>query len=294
GALIGAAALAWHAGAAGRTFAQLSGPLAGQLAVLLVAVALVPNLAVWGASYALGPGFAVGVGSGVAPAGASGYPLLPGFPLLAALPDEGSGGLVGWATLVVPAAAGLLVAWSVGRAADAWSLRRTASVASSAAVATGVAFALLAAVSGGPLGAVTLAAFGPSWWTTGLAALAWTLLLGAPGAVALRWHRGGAAVFRPRTWAGRVRALRPLGWPSAAARAARGLWGRGGPAVRRYAAALRWTRTVSASAEVPVSAEPPPPPLPPPVAPPMPALPPAPVAAPDPVVPRPEPDPGPE
>ncbi|MET9219327.1 DUF6350 family protein [Streptomyces sp. NPDC003300] len=296
GALIGAAALAWHAGAAGRTFAQLSAPPAGQLAVLLVAVALVPNLAVWGASYALGPGFAVGVGSAVAPAGASGYPTLPGFPLLAALPDEGSGGFVGWATLAVPVCAGVLVARSVGRAADAWSLRRTASVASVAALVTGVAFALLAAVSGGPLGTVTLAAFGPSWWAAGLAALAWTLLLGAPGAVALRWHRDGAAVFRPRTWAGWVRALRPLGWPAATARAARGLWGRCGPAVRRRVAALRPTRAVSASAEVPVPAVPPPLPAepPPPAVPPMPTLPPAPIAAPAPVVPRPEPDPGPE
>lgn len=225
GALIGAAALTWHADAAGRTFAQLSGPLAGRIAVLLVAVALVPNLAVWGAAYALGPGFAVGVGSGVAPAGASGYPLLPGFPLLAALPGEGGGGLLGWATLAVPAAAGLLVAWSVGRSADAWSLRRTALVAASAALVSGAAFALLAAASGGPLGTATLAAFGPSWWATGSAALAWTLLLGAPGAVTLRWHRNHppiswrsyAAALHPRGWLRRFAVLHPRRWPAYAA-----------------------------------------------------------------------------
>jgi hypothetical protein len=190
GALLGAASLTWHAGTVGRTFAQLSGPMAGRVAVLLLALALVPNLAVWGAAYALGPGFTVGAGSTVWPAGASGYPPLPGFPLLAALPGEGSGGLPGRFALGLPLAAGALVAWYVGRrtASDA-GLRRTALVASGAAFACGLAFAGLAAASGGPLGTAALAEFGPAWWRTGGAALGWTLLLGAPGAMALRWAR---------------------------------------------------------------------------------------------------------
>lgn len=184
GALVGGAALAWHAGAAGRTFGQLSAPLAGQAALLLLCVLLVPNLAVWGAAYALGPGFTVG--ATVAPAGVSPYPLLPRFPLLAALPDPG-GHAVGWAALAVPAAAGGAVAFCCVRAA--LGVRRTALVASGAALVCGLALAVLAAAAAGPLGVATLASLGPVWWLTGAAAAAWPLALAVPTATVTAWIR---------------------------------------------------------------------------------------------------------
>ena len=203
GALLAGASIAGHAGAVGRTFVQLSGPMAGRLAVLLVAVALVPNMAVWAASYALGPGFAVGVGSVVAPAGASGYPMLPGFPLLAALPATGGPSAVGWATFALPVLAGGLAGWSVGRASSsaeggAWSVVRTALVAAGAALLCGVALAVLAAWSGGPMGTATLADFGPAAWATGAAALAWLVLTAPPTALALHHFRTPRAAAEPR------------------------------------------------------------------------------------------------
>ncbi|WP_461016332.1 cell division protein PerM, partial [Streptomyces daliensis] len=92
GALLAGGVTVWHAGAAQRAFPQLTDSWSGYVAVLLAAVALVPNAAVWGAAYALGPGFTLGAGSAVDPlGGAVGYPQLPHFPLLAALPGEGGG-----------------------------------------------------------------------------------------------------------------------------------------------------------------------------------------------------------
>ena len=201
GALIGGASLLWHAGAVGRTYAQLSGPVSGQIAVLLLALGLVPNFAVWAASYALGVGFGVGAGSAVAPAGASGYALLPGFPLLAALPGAGTS-WIGWTTLAVPVASSLSVAWLVGNGGrPPWS---TVRVAAEAALALGVGCAVLAAWSGGALGTRRLADFGPTWWLTGPAAFGWTLVVSVPVALVLRYH----LAHPPTPWRTLLRSLR--------------------------------------------------------------------------------------
>jgi hypothetical protein len=187
GALVGAAALAWHARAAGRTVGLLSAPLAGQAALVLLCVLLVPNLAVWSAAYALGPGFVVGAGSVVAPTGTSGYPLLPRFPLLAALPGEGGPYVAGWATLAVPAAAAFVAAWYV--VAARLPARRAALAATGAALTCGAAFAVLAAAAAGPMGTGVLASFGPTWWLTAAAAAAWPLALAVPAATLASWLR---------------------------------------------------------------------------------------------------------
>lgn len=67
GALLVAASLVWHAEQLQASFLGLSGDWAGRSAVLLLAMALVPNAAVWGAAYGLGPGFALGTASTVTP-----------------------------------------------------------------------------------------------------------------------------------------------------------------------------------------------------------------------------------
>lgn len=186
GALVGGAALAWHAGAAGRTYGQLSGPLAGQVAVALLCVMLAPNLAVWAAAYGLGPGFLVGAGRTVAPGGVAPHPLLPRFPLLAAVPAPGSHAL-GWAALAVPALAGGAVAVCCVRAA--LTVRRTAVVAAGASAVCGLSFSVLAAFSGGAMGRGSLAAFGPTWWLMAAAATLWPLGLALPTATLISWTR---------------------------------------------------------------------------------------------------------
>ncbi|MFG2597076.1 DUF6350 family protein [Streptomyces sp. NPDC048462] len=209
GALVVAAALVWHADPVQDSFLRLSGDWGGRFAVLFLALLLVPNAALWGAAYGLGPGFALGTAATVTPLGFTGRAAVPDFPLLAAMPAEGAGAPLNWATAAVPVAAAVTVAWfTVRRAApahgareEAWSLRETALTAALGALGCGIGAALLAAAAGGPLGTRALAEFGPVWWLTGAAALAWTAALGVPLALLLRaWRlRGGTAPEKPAT-----------------------------------------------------------------------------------------------
>ncbi|MEE1793666.1 DUF6350 family protein [Streptomyces sp. BE308] len=214
GALVVAAGLVWHAQETQQSFLALSGDWAGRFAVLLLALALVPNAALWGAAYGLGPGFVLGTGATVTPAAVLGQPALPHFPLLAAVPDQGPGSLANWAAAAVPVAAGLAVAWFTVRRAvpvpavreGSWSPWETALVTLLAAVGCGAGTAVLMAMAGGPLGTGALADFGPVWWLTGPAALAWTAVIGVPLALLLRvwrmrepgWAWRRAATEEPR------------------------------------------------------------------------------------------------
>ncbi|MDX3376715.1 DUF6350 family protein [Streptomyces sp. ME02-6991-2A] len=206
GALLVAVALGRDVAAAQDAFLALAGDWSGRVAVLLLAVSLVPNAALWGAAYGLGPGFALGTGATATPLGLTGSPAVPHFPLLAAVPDQGPATTLNWAAPAVPAVAALAVAWcAVRRAApadapraQAWSPRETALVTGLAALGCGAGTALLTAVAGGPLGSGALAAFGPVWWLTGPAALVWTAAIGVPAALLLRLWR-----LRERGWAWR-------------------------------------------------------------------------------------------
>ncbi|WP_328397390.1 DUF6350 family protein [Streptomyces sp. NBC_00390] len=197
GALLVAASLMWHAQAAQDSFLQLAGDWPGRLALLLLALALVPNAAAWGAAYGLGPGFALGTGATVTPLALTGTPALPAFPLLAAVPAAGPGTPLHWAAVAVPVAAGATVALFTLRTAaprlgppeTAWGLRNTALSVLLAAVGCAALTAVLTAAAGGPLGAGRLAAFGPVWWQTGLASLAWTAGIGVPTALGVRAWR---------------------------------------------------------------------------------------------------------
>ncbi|MET8843190.1 DUF6350 family protein [Streptomyces rubiginosohelvolus] len=197
GALLVAVALGRNAGPAQDAFLGLAGDWSGRIAVLLLAAALVPNAALWGAAYGLGPGFSLGTGATATPLGLDGTPALPRFPLLAAVPDQGAGALPNWAALAVPVAAALAVAWFAVRRvapadaprARAWSPRETVLVTLLAALGCGAGTALLTAVAGGPIGTGALSEFGPVWWLTGPAALVWTAVIGVPAALLMRLWR---------------------------------------------------------------------------------------------------------
>ncbi|MFG2944962.1 cell division protein PerM [Streptomyces adustus] len=200
GALLVGVSLVWHGDAARASFWQLTEGWSGRFAVLLLCLALMPNAVVWAAAYALGPGFALGVGHVAAPVAAAPAPLLPPFPLLAAVPDAGPGTPLNWASAAVPVVAGVTVGWFTARAAlrrpgaRGWSRGRTAASAGLAAVLCAGALAVLAALAGGPLGVAALARFGPVWWQVGCAALVWTAGMGVPVALAARWWRHRGAV----------------------------------------------------------------------------------------------------
>ncbi|MFF3203155.1 DUF6350 family protein [Streptomyces sp. NPDC002962] len=193
GAALVAVSSVWHLGAARAAFLQLTEGWSGRFAVLLLCVALVPNAAVWGAAYALGPGYALGAGHVVAPLSSDPAPLLPQFPLLAAVPEAGGGTPWNWAVGVVPVVAGVTVGVFVARGAGVgggWSRGRTAGGVVLAGVLCGVLMGALAGLAGGPLGVSALARFGPVWWQVGGAAALWTVGMGVPVALVVRgWRR---------------------------------------------------------------------------------------------------------
>ncbi|WP_108933047.1 cell division protein PerM [Streptomyces ardesiacus] len=249
GALLLAVSLLWHGAAAAESFLRLTDGWSGRFAVLLLCLALVPNAAVWAAVYALGPGFVLGAGHVVAPASSAPAPLLPPFPLLAAVPDAGPGTPLHWAAGAVPLAAGAAVGWFTARAATGgaagvrgvapgavgapgargpagalWSWRRTAGAAAVAAVLCAAFVALLAAFAGGPLGSAALARFGPVWWQAGGATLAWAGAVAVPVAVVGRAWRGRGTAARAADGGGGGRPWARVPVPSA------GRWWRRGEA----------------------------------------------------------------
>ncbi|MEV0961131.1 DUF6350 family protein [Streptomyces sp. NPDC049910] len=215
GALVVGASLVGHADAVQEAFARLAHDWQGRFALLLLLLALMPNAAVWAASYGLGPGFVLGTGATATPLGIAGAPALPPFPLLAAVPLDRAGAHAGLAAAVLPVAAGLALGWCTAPRAESpepgvrgagargasdpatgtpageapVSRRATALTALLAAVACGVLMSVLAAASGGALGTGALVAFGPVWWLTGPAAFLWTGVVGVPVALALRAWR---------------------------------------------------------------------------------------------------------
>nr|WP_249402224.1 DUF6350 family protein [Streptomyces sp. YIM 121038] len=210
GALLVGVSLVLHGPLVRASFLELTGVWSGRFAVLLLALALLPNAAVWGAAYGLGPGFVLGTGTVVGPLGAGAAPLLPEFPLLAAVPGAGGGSPFTWAAGVVPVVAGGAVGWFVAGAAapahgereQAWPAGRTVLVVLGAAVGCGGACGVLAGAAGGAMGVGGLAEFGPVGWLTGVAAGAWVGVVGVPVALGVRGWR----VRVPR--AGRVRVPR--------------------------------------------------------------------------------------
>ncbi|MGW7405137.1 cell division protein PerM [Streptomyces sp. NPDC054833] len=215
GALLLLVSLVGHGGPARASFGQLTEGWSGQFAVLLLCAALAPNAAVWSAAYALGPGFALGTGHLVYPLASNPAPLLPPFPLLAAVPVAGAGTPLNWAAGVVPVVAGVTVAWFTVRVAvrrgepgdgagkawrrvPGWSVARTAGAAVLAAGVCALAFATLAELSGGPLGVAALARFGPVWWQAGFATAAWITVVAVPVALGLRaWRLRGLRSREP-------------------------------------------------------------------------------------------------
>ncbi|MEU5422816.1 DUF6350 family protein [Streptomyces sp. NPDC020799] len=194
GALLLAGSLVLHVTVAQQSLLQMTVAWSGRVAVLLLCVALLPNAVVWAAAYGLGPGFMVGVDGVVGPLGVADYPLLPRFPLFAALPPPGPSGPVALAfASALSAGAGVAIAYATvprePKALRRSKAGRTAATAALGGVLCAVLMSALSYMASGPLGEETLADFGPPWWLVGGAALVWTTGLGVPGALILRWVR---------------------------------------------------------------------------------------------------------
>jgi hypothetical protein len=204
GAALAGVAVAIHGGDASQILHDYRTGVTGQIGLTLVCALFAPNLAIWAASYLVGPGFALGTGTVVSAAEVRLGPL-PALPALAGLPSHP---LAGWATLLlgVPVAAALVAGWLLARRAlrnataeafdsrDGWT-----RLLASAAVAGPVAGALLGLAglaSGGSLGAQHLAVIGPH---AGMVALIATMVVAIGAALAASATKIFLGVRRSRT-----------------------------------------------------------------------------------------------
>lgn len=182
GAVITAGSLLLHLGRA-RDLAEATAPgKVGGIALLALGLALVPNAAVWGASWLAGPGFAVGVGTAVGPFGTTLGPV-PSLPLLAALPGPVPS-WVGVIALLVPLSAGALGGLLVVRRLRAPGYVVACREAALVGPCAGVVAALIGWLSAGPAGGSRLTDLGPSPWQLGLA-LTVEMAAGAAGCAAV-------------------------------------------------------------------------------------------------------------
>jgi Family of unknown function (DUF6350) len=168
GAILAGASLGTHLAGFRAADAALAPGFVGGALLLLIQFAYVPNAIVWSICYTLGPGFAFGVGTVVAPTG-SALGSLPLLPMLAALPTGAHSAVPAWASaamLSVPYLAGAFGGLLTARAAPTPAVELAPLWGFGCGVATAVATGLLAAFAGGPLGSGRLAAVGPSGWQT--------------------------------------------------------------------------------------------------------------------------------
>lgn len=134
----------------------------GGVAVTLGQLALLPNLIVWAASWLVGPGFAIGIGSTVSPLATSLGPV-PAIPVLGALPD---GDLAfGYVGLLAPVIVGFLVAAVLGPHIAGELRRRELTIAALGIGVTAAAIlGLLVWASAGSAGPGRLQDVGPQPW----------------------------------------------------------------------------------------------------------------------------------
>lgn len=163
-------ALVTDFGTAATVLSRLHADGPGGLMYTLVGILFVPNAAVLGGTYLLGPGFAVGTGTVVSPTAVMLGPV-PAFPLLAALPADGATPTWTTALMGVPV---LLAAVGVVLAVRLVPVQRldTGAVRGLAAgVLAAVVFALVVLLAGGSAGPGRMADVGASSASVFLAAL---------------------------------------------------------------------------------------------------------------------------
>lgn len=170
GAILAGASLAARMGDFRSVDVALAPGLVGGGLLLLAQLAYIPNAIVWSVCYTLGPGFAFGTGTVIAPTGSALGPL-PMLPMLAALPSGAHSTATGWVSLLmlsVPYLAGAFGGLLTARAAPIPAVELAPLWGFACGVATGCALGLLAAFAGGPLGSARLTAVGPSGWQAGV------------------------------------------------------------------------------------------------------------------------------
>jgi hypothetical protein len=189
GAALAGASLAAHLPQVKAATDALAPGAAGAALLLLAQLAYAPNAIIWAVAYLLGPGFAFGAGTVVAPTG-SALGALPVFPMLAALPSGPRPAGPAWMTVLVlatPYLAGMFAGVVTVRVAPTPVIEAAALWGFAAGAATGALAGLAAAFAGGPLGDGRLATVGPSGWQVGLVAMLQIGVTAALTAAAANW-----------------------------------------------------------------------------------------------------------
>ncbi len=188
-ALLLAVSLALHFSDSLTVLDALSPGLVGNVLLLVLVVAYLPNAIVWASSYLFGTGFAVGQGTEVSPFAVD-VGAVPAFPLLTAIPESAQPWMP--VVLLVPLIAGAL-GTRVGRAVplkllDTRDLVERVWVAGIGAVVVAVA----TFIASGSLGSGSLTDLGPNAALTALAAFLLFFVGGVLGDAlrhASRWIR---------------------------------------------------------------------------------------------------------
>jgi hypothetical protein len=173
GAILVAASLLVHLDAYRLAVDKLNPGLVGSVLLLLASVCYLPNAVIWAVAYLLGPGFALGVGTAVSPAG-SALGAVPAFPELAALPTSVHAAFPAWLgffILALPYLAGALAGLVTVRIAPTPAFEAAPLWGLLTGALTAVVIGLAAHFSGGALGAGRLSSVGPNSGETGLVAL---------------------------------------------------------------------------------------------------------------------------
>jgi len=151
---------------------------AGEVGLIVGQLLFLPDLLVWALSFIAGPGFQVAAGGTVSVSGAA-PGLLPMIPALGVVPSDGLYPAAATLVLLLPLAAGVLVAWHAGRQ---WSrLARwqdKASTVTCAVVLVDLVVLGAALLASGPAGSARLVHVGPQPWVLAGAMLV-ELVIGA-------------------------------------------------------------------------------------------------------------------
>ncbi|UJP08817.1 DUF6350 family protein [Microbacterium sp. KUDC0406] len=179
----------------------------GATVITLGQLAYLPTLVVWAVAWIAGPGFAVGAGTAVSPAGTQ-LGVVPGIPVLGLLPPVDSFWML--VVVLVPIAVGAFAGWMV-RSKLVWEGTakgygpRIVIAAGIALLSAGVA-ALAAVLASGSIGPGRLAETGPQPGALALA-IGLEVLVGAAILLLAPRHRDELAEERTDRWNERMAGL---------------------------------------------------------------------------------------
>ena len=160
GALALVVSLLFHLSALRALLVALDPGLLGGLLLILVSLAVLPNVVLFSVAVLLGPGLSIGTGTSVTLSEVSAGPM-PAIPWLAAVPNPGTQPAALSALAAIPLLCGVVAGVMAVRRFPVYGYDRAALRGALAGVAGGLLVAGLVAVSGGGIGPGRMADVGP-------------------------------------------------------------------------------------------------------------------------------------